>query len=386
MSTILILKTFFHQILIRLSREVLSFNLLTNSFQSRFIKSGKYQPIEVSSYTHLWDLLCQRVDLASLSEQPLSVALSSGFDSSLIAIILRYQLGIHINTFTLSNSLLSDESSIAKVTADKLNSNHTTISVAENDIHSFLDDYPAFDKPIGDLSQLGYHLICKELRSRHLKVLLWGNGLDEFFWGYPWVRALSNTCSMFNQLSSVPIPFSLFKGSPVFKSLRNDYMKLFPSQLSNFIPYDYCHNSSDVKNAISKLYLVENGLIQTDNIGMFSSIESRSPFANQYLNSIHFTGSLSNLSKQSLLQGLFTHVDELSDFSHLLYRKKLGFNVNSRLIMRCLTDRFLNNTLQSDFYALIDDTFGMSMNPLYRTLNDRTLSLMYFFFIFVSRL
>ena len=83
----------------------------------------------------------------------------------------------------------SDERNTAKKIAEYLNMPFHEIELSDED---FLNKFPEIcslsDDPIADISAFGYYSISKAAKEMGVPVLLQGQGGDELFWGYPWVR------------------------------------------------------------------------------------------------------------------------------------------------------------------------------------------------------
>lgn len=117
---------------------------------------------------------------------PLGSFLSSGVDSSAIAaLVSKHQA---LTTFSIgfqdaSNSMneLSEAESLAK----RLGSTHHSLAVTRAD---FMERLPqalhSLEEPLGDPSAIALYFIA-ELASRHVTVVLSGEGADEVFGGYP---------------------------------------------------------------------------------------------------------------------------------------------------------------------------------------------------------
>ena len=132
--------------------------------------------------------LLQTLEEHMIADVPVGAMLSGGIDSSLLVSLLTRELGVRVETFTVSfDERQYDESSYALEVAKCLDLPHRKVSVASdsiadlNEIHAVLDQ---FDQPFIDSSAIPTHLLCRELR-RYVKVAIGGDGGDETFGGYP---------------------------------------------------------------------------------------------------------------------------------------------------------------------------------------------------------
>ena len=123
-----------------------------------------------------------------IADVPVGATLSGGIDSSLLVALLANELGVRVETFTVSfGDREFDELSYASVVARHLGLKHRRVSVPSDsisdldEIHAVLDQ---FDQPFVDSSAIPMNLLCRKLRE-HVKVAIGGDGGDEAFGGYP---------------------------------------------------------------------------------------------------------------------------------------------------------------------------------------------------------
>jgi asparagine synthase (glutamine-hydrolysing) len=120
-----------------------------------------------------------------ISDVPMGSFLSGGVDSTLVSTVFANNV-TNSKTFTVSFKDTSrDESMIAKSTSDYLGTDHTQICLENNlsieDVKLLIGH---MDQPFGDLSIIPLYNICKETKTQ-VKVVLSGDGGDEFCGGYP---------------------------------------------------------------------------------------------------------------------------------------------------------------------------------------------------------
>jgi asparagine synthase (glutamine-hydrolysing) len=140
------------------------------------------------SETELLNKLEHCLESAVLSQLyadvPIGIMLSGGLDSSLItALAARHQKKINTFTVSFSGHGTFDESSHAKIIADKFKTNHYQLEAKEIS-PEILDHLPYFyDDPMFDSSMIPSYLLS-EVISKNFKVALSGDGGDELFGGY----------------------------------------------------------------------------------------------------------------------------------------------------------------------------------------------------------
>ena len=137
-------------------------------------------------FERLWT---EVVDDQLISDVPVALLLSGGIDSALIAEALpgRADLSAYTATFGLS---AFDESGLAATTAKHVKLRQKFVSVdTETDIEArFLDVVAKVDGQLADSSALAFYSLCQSA-GKEVRVLLTGDGADEFFAGYETYRA-----------------------------------------------------------------------------------------------------------------------------------------------------------------------------------------------------
>lgn len=121
-----------------------------------------------------------------LSDVPVGAFLSGGIDSSIIACLMREELGPGFKTFSIGfeGHGLFDETHEARRMARKLETDHYEKKITPADLLEALDDITwQLDDPLADSSCLPVYYVSK-LASSHGKVILSGDGGDEVFAGY----------------------------------------------------------------------------------------------------------------------------------------------------------------------------------------------------------
>ena len=141
---------------------------------------GPYEKEEFYVEKLRW-LLEDAVRLRLRSDVPVGVFLSGGLDSSLIACLARPQV---VFTCRYPYGPRYDEFEHAQSVARHVGAKHLVIQPGAAD---FKRDYPRIlwhlDQPIATASSIGEFSLAR-LASRHVKVVLGGQGADECFGGY----------------------------------------------------------------------------------------------------------------------------------------------------------------------------------------------------------
>jgi len=141
---------------------------------------------------NLGTFLQDSVKRRMISDVPLGVFLSGGVDSSLISALAAKGMSKEsLHTFTVSFQGMGnyDESVWARKVANQIHSNHLEIELPFNFVKTLPRLIQLFDEPFAISSVLALYLMAQEV-SKHVKVVLTGDGGDELFGGYPWRHSL----------------------------------------------------------------------------------------------------------------------------------------------------------------------------------------------------
>ncbi|MBX3565040.1 MAG: amidotransferase 1, exosortase A system-associated [Sphingomonas sp.] len=142
--------------------------------------SGKQKDLEAE----LVDLMRQAVRARMIADVPLGAFLSGGVDSSAVVALMAEASKAAVKTCTIGfDESGYDESSHARLIAERFATSHRTRTVAADD-YALIDTLvAAFDEPFADASALPTYRVC-ELAREKVTVALSGDGADEAFAGY----------------------------------------------------------------------------------------------------------------------------------------------------------------------------------------------------------
>jgi asparagine synthase (glutamine-hydrolysing) len=138
----------------------------------------------------LWARLGAAVERQLIADVPIGVFLSGGVDSSSVAALAEQRAQRRLKTFSIAFEDPSfDESQHARLVARHIGSEHVEERLTEANLLEVVDlALSRLDEPLADPSFLPTFLLSR-LASRHVKVVLGGDGGDELFGGYPTYRA-----------------------------------------------------------------------------------------------------------------------------------------------------------------------------------------------------
>lgn len=131
-------------------------------------------------------LLTKATRLRLRADVPVGAYLSGGLDSSTIAALLYRDIGRKLETFSIGFSDDSfDESSFQQQMAAYLGTRHHAITCSHADVGSaFPDVIWHSEMPILRTSPVPLYLLSKFVQNSNVKVVLTGEGADEFLGGY----------------------------------------------------------------------------------------------------------------------------------------------------------------------------------------------------------
>lgn len=140
-------------------------------------------------------LITESIEKQFVSDVPVSVLLSSGIDSNIIAHVAAKELGLSPATYTARfelGNLKDDEADIAKLSAEVAGLEHNIVNIKVDDLPNVLQKIVScYEEPFGDPAAIPTYLLASKI-SQNEKVVLQGDGGDEFFGGYNRYPRLNN--------------------------------------------------------------------------------------------------------------------------------------------------------------------------------------------------
>lgn len=315
------------------------------------------------------------------SDVEVGAFLSGGIDSNLVVAVAS-EFTPKLKTFTVRFDGVYDESHLAKLTAEKYNTEHTEIDISINldqDIEKILLQY---GEPFADSSAIPSFCVAREAK-KHVNVVLNGDGADELFGGYRrYVPVANQLLSYISYLSPIrswlPKP-SQKQGSYNYlyrlismggKKGLDYYLSATSDIYEDVLRFDdssiLAEMNAFVKNSLTtvgltplskmlyldfNLLLFSDLLIKMDIATMANSLEARSPFLSKYL--LNFVPGLPDNCK---IKGVVTkHIlRELAKKylpRELLNQPKRGFEVPlKKWVNHDLKDK-IHDSLASGCYS-----------------------------------
>lgn len=197
------------------------------------------------------DIVKDSVAHHMIADVPVGAFLSGGLDSSIITTLMQEIRGeSKIKTFTVGFNTLT-EGKEAEETASFLGTDHTELNIGPEEYFSVLPKVVYhFDEPIADPSAVGLYFVAEEA-SKHVKVVLSGEGSDELFGGYNiYLTPLES-----QKLAWIPKSIlSIFTNLP-FEYYGKNYLKRVSMKLEDwYIGQKYFNGSIFTREEISQLW------------------------------------------------------------------------------------------------------------------------------------
>lgn len=340
--------------------------------------------------------LIESVKHRLIADVPIGTLLSGGYDSSLITALAQREAGKNkLKTFCVGFSERDiDESKYAKNIAMYLGTDHSELICTENDLLKMIDDLPFyFDEPFADPSLIPTMAVAK-LARQDVKVVLSGDGGDEFFCGYSHydqiriAQLLYPIGTIVHKIGTVTgiedkFPFRV-------KVISQNIEKLYQTQIRSH-SYEECvnkmvlvENSIPVKYSEEKYrsvsnwqirrmlldmdsYLANGILTKVDRATMKYSLECRCPILDADVIELSFRLP----HKYRYNKGVKKRI--LKDITHelipkeLVNRPKMGFNIP--------LDKWLRSVLKERIQSFSEESYLKRQgifNPVFcnRIIND----------------
>lgn len=328
-----------------------------------------------ADYVEEWHALFrQAVKLRLMADVPLGMFLSGGIDSSAIAAVMQSMTTSPVKTFSVAFAEReANELSYARLVAKRFGTDHHEIVVSPEAFFERLPDLVWHeDEPLAHPSSVALNFVS-DLASRHVKVVLTGEGSDEMLGGYDRYRKTLYNLKLGRRLDALASPGvrralrGLLDAAPIGPSVRRKLKRTFLYRAStmddlyfdNFAVFPRTAQASLLTPAVQAqigdldpyvemrrllaelpptsllnqlLYLdthtyLQELLMKQDQMSMAASIESRVPFLDHKL--CEFSARMPDRMK---VHGLTTKRVLRDSFRtilppEILRRSKMGFPV-----------------------------------------------------------
>lgn len=315
----------------------------------------------------LEELLHEAVRLHLRSDVPFGAFLSGGIDSSTVVALMSHYLNEPVKTFSVGFAGDGEEFSelpYARMVAEHYKTDHHEILMTPHDLINLSEKVVwHLDQPIADQAALPTYMVS-ELASRHVKMVLTGEGGDELFAGYAryagerfspvfrlmphharrWIVWLSQLAPRARRMKLALYALShadettrLANWFPLFNAdmkhdLLTDDVKMALGDITadavfatHLARTDAEHGLNRMLYVDTKLWLVDDLLARGDKMTMAASIEGRVPLLDHRI--VEFAASLPpSLKLKGLMRKyLLKQVASKLLPESIIKRKKQGF-------------------------------------------------------------
>lgn len=340
--------------------------------KKKFFDINKIKEIDVTeeeAIAEIKKLFNESIKRHLISDVPVGIFLSGGIDSSAITAYASNHYKGTIKTYSICFDYEKgvNELGLASMIAKKYGTNHTEVKITGDDLIEVLEALDmSHDEPFGDAANIPLYLITKKLKGK-VKVVLQGDGGDEFFGGYSRYNTIKNK-NKWKVFSFLPKLIELTKTkntkllriqrfinaitqkesykrnaflltmeskytnpTRVFnKSIKKDLLNLNPFKKYKDI-YNKYYRKLDDSQALfytdTQIILKDTFFEKVDKSTMANSMEVRVPFLDKDLTEYVLSLPSSLKTKNGVQKYLFKKAMEGVVPNEILYGSKKGFSV-----------------------------------------------------------
>ena len=345
------------------------FKIKDNRLSFYKYNSTEFRPSVKVDKNDIYTVISDSVNCHMISDVEVGTFLSGGVDSSIIAALASKE-NPNIKSFTLGFDVEGyDEIEVAKKTSEILDIDNIHINVTQKDyIDAINDVVDKFDDPVADPSAIGLYYLSKEA-SKHVKVVLSGEGADELFAGYNvykeyyplqllrWLPdSIKNAIHIIaNKMPNIKGKNYLLRATTNLNKRFIGNAKIFENEECKKVLVNYNHKN-EFQNVVSDIYdeSIKKGydyittmqnidintwlegdiLAKADKMSMASSIEVRVPFLDievlKAAERIPINQKVTRSKTKVLLRQAFDNIVP----KHVVNRKKLGFPTPIRVWLK----------------------------------------------------
>jgi asparagine synthase (glutamine-hydrolysing) len=195
-----------HLAILNLKTRLLEIKEYWNS--SEYFQKPKLKIDYLDAKYEIKQLLISACNYRMISDVPVGIFLSGGYDSTAVAAILQNDLTEKLKTFTIGFEEGNNEAPYAKETAKYLGTDHYEYTCTTKEAQNIIPELPYyFDEPFADSSAIPTLLVSQFARSK-VTVALSADAGDEIFAGYNSYRSLKRNINILNYIKLVDNRFT----------------------------------------------------------------------------------------------------------------------------------------------------------------------------------
>jgi len=331
--------------------------------------------------------ICQATKKQLISDRPLGIYLSGGFDSSSILNCVT-KVRDEVNTFSAGYELgddeegdkFNDDAERASKTADHHKTDHNNLYVSEKNLLEDLEKIVwHLDEPIANPTTVAMFSLAKFAKQK-VSVVLAGDGGDELFGGYKryryskmievynklplWLRKLFSFNKRLEQskgLSGVAMfrQFMFQKKSLLERVVKKGYINNYPQEFFNYnwkVGEDF---TDSFMRTDRSTWLVDECLARTDKMGMAHGLEIRVPLLDKKIvemaNRISISDKVNIFNTKIILKEAFK-----GDLPSFIYNqpKRGWISPGAKWLRRPKVYEMVEEILSEDYYLPTRDLFN----------------------------
>lgn len=327
------------------------------------------------------ELLDSSISMRLVSDVPLGVFLSGGYDSTAITYSAKKNIN-SLDTFSMGFeqhplSELNDAALVSSI----LQTSHHEINIKEQELKLLDDIYYYYDEPFADSSLLSTYSLS-QFTKKDVTVALSGDGGDELFGGYSWYTQMKD---ILTKNENIDNPFDIYNHL-IYKTnfFINDLKRLFPDceyedfdmkKLNLYEKY-YIEEIDFYKRwryIDVKTFLVDDILLKVDRASMAHGLEVRVPFLDYRM--VEFAFSLpDDLCIRENIKKFLMHKylkNKMPD--KILYKAKQGFGSKFRPSINTQIEQIKNGHITK--MGVLD------FNEFYKIANNNSILTWYVFLL-----
>ncbi|MDP6973576.1 MAG: N-acetylglutaminylglutamine amidotransferase [Gammaproteobacteria bacterium] len=219
----------------------------------------------------------------SATDVPIGVLLSGGLDSSLIVALLNEAGHKNIRTFSIGFEDIEDEAGsefeYSDQVVEKFNTNHNKyIAKNEEVLPRLIEAVSNMAEPMVGQDTVAFYLLSEKV-SRHVKVVLSGQGADEVFAGYFWYPRMAQEQG--NEVDRFAKHYVDRPHEEFLQTVMPSYHS--PNYTNKWLTKEFNKSGADtfmdkvLRTDITRL-IVDDPVKRVDNMTMAWGLEARVPF------------------------------------------------------------------------------------------------------------
>lgn len=283
------------------------------------------------------DIFEDAVRIRLRSDVPFGAFLSGGVDSTSVVGFMARNMDRPVRTFSIGfDDPRFDESASARLAAQRFGTDHIAEIVESDMVSQWPNVLWHLDQPHGDVSFMPTRRVA-ELASRHVKVVLTGDGGDELFAGYDKHRSFFSSRPEGENEDQFRAAYlgniSLFNSAEKRRLYLPEFaQKIDDAAARNLVSthFDDSRHWDRLNQALNldmQLLLPGNNLVKPDRMGMAVGVEARTPMLDYRMMEFAFTMPGSFKLCDGETKYLFKKAVAPMIGADLAYRKKQMFTV-----------------------------------------------------------